>query len=111
MKKISLIKNKKHVIYAKKRFVWIKMMKIIKIKEMLKITAITQENLEELSIANAYKVPKDIPIILHNASYDTHFIINQLAEEFRGELNSMGKIWKNISLFLYRLRNNVMTTK
>ena len=111
MKKISLIKNKKYVIYAKKSFVWIKMMKIIKIKEMLKITAITQENLEELSIANAYKVPKDIPIILHNASYDTHFIINQLAEEFRGELNSMGKIWKNISLFLYRLRNNVMTTK
>ena len=26
------------------------------------------------------KVPKDIPIIIHNASYDTHFIINQLAE-------------------------------
>ena len=91
MKKISLIKNKKHVIYAKKRFVWIKMMKIIKIKEMLKITAITQENLEELSIANAYKVPKDIPIILHNASYDTHFIINQLAEEFKRELNCIGE--------------------
>ena len=34
-----------------------------------------------------YKVPKDIPIIIHNASYDTHFIINQLAEEFKGELN------------------------
>ena len=25
-----------------------------------------------------YKIPKDIPIIIHNASYDTHFIINQL---------------------------------
>ena len=33
-----------------------------------------------------YKVPKDIPIIIHNATYDTHFIINQLAEEFKGEL-------------------------
>ena len=31
----------------------IKMMKIRKIKERLKITAITQENLEELLIANA----------------------------------------------------------
>ena len=31
-----------------------------------------------------YNVPKDIPIINHNASYDTHFIINQLAEEFKG---------------------------
>ena len=34
-----------------------------------------------------YKVLKYIPIIIHNASYDTHFIINQLAEEFKGELN------------------------
>ena len=34
-----------------------------------------------------YKVPKDIPIIIYNASYDTHFVINQLAEEFKGELN------------------------
>ena len=34
-----------------------------------------------------YKDPKDIPIIIHNGSYDTHFTINQLAEEFKGELN------------------------
>ena len=53
MKKISLMKNKKHVIYVKKSFVWIKMVKIIKIKEGLQITTITQENLEELLIANA----------------------------------------------------------
>ena len=26
-----------------------------------------------------YKVQKEIPIIIHNATYDTHFIINQLA--------------------------------
>ena len=32
-----------------------------------------------------YKVPKDIPVIIHKTSYD--FIINQLAEEFKGELN------------------------
>ena len=38
-----------------------------------------------------YKAPKDILIIIHNASYDTHFIINQLAEEFKGELNSIGE--------------------
>ena len=34
-----------------------------------------------------YKVPKDIPIIIHNASYDTHLVINQLAKEFKGKLN------------------------
>ena len=26
-----------------------------------------------------YKVPKEIPIIVHNASYNTHFILNQSA--------------------------------
>ena len=33
------------------------------------------------------KVPNNIPIIIHNASYDTYFIINHLAEEFKGELD------------------------
>ena len=43
-----------------------------------------------------YKVPKDIPIIIQNASYDTHFITNQLAEEFKGELNCIRKNMENI---------------
>ena len=39
-----------------------------------------------------YKFPKDIPIIIiDNASYDTHFIINHLAEEFKGELDCIGE--------------------
>ena len=33
-----------------------------------------------------YKVVKDSPIIIHSANYDTHFIINQLAEEFKAKL-------------------------
>ena len=37
-----------------------------------------------------YKVRKEIPVIIHNASYDTHFILNQLAIEFKGELNCIG---------------------
>ena len=51
--KISAIKNTKYVIYAKISFVWIKMMKIIKKEKRLKIIFITQENLDELLIANA----------------------------------------------------------
>ena len=62
-----------------------------------------------------YEVPKDIPIIIHNTSYDTHFIINQLAEEFKDELNCIGKNiekYNNIILFLYQLRKKViMVTK
>ena len=43
------------------------------------------------SISNLkHKVPKEIPLIIHNASYDTHFILNQLAIEFKGELNCIG---------------------
>ena len=37
------------------------------------------------------KVPKNIPIVIHNASYDTHFIINQLAKEFKGEVDCIGE--------------------
>ena len=32
-----------------------------------------------------YEAPKNIPIVIHNAGYDTHFIIKQLAEEFKSE--------------------------
>ena len=38
-----------------------------------------------------YKVSKDVPIIIHNACRDTHFIINQLAKEFKGEVKCIGK--------------------
>ena len=51
-----------------------------------------------------YKVTKDIPMIIHNASYDTHFIINQLAEEFKGELNCIGENMEKYITFLCQLR-------
>ena len=38
------------------------------------------------SICNLnYKVQKEIPVIIHNATYDTHFIKNQLAIELKGK--------------------------
>ena len=46
-----------------------------------------------------YKVLKDIPIIIDNANYDTHFIINQLAEEFKGERNCIGDNMKKYITF------------
>ena len=57
------------------------------------------------------KVTKNIPIIIHNTSYDTHFITNQLAEEFKGELNCMGENLKNILLFLYQLIKKTIIVK
>ena len=55
-----------------------------------------------------YKVQKEIPIIIHNATYDTHFIINQLAIEFKDELNCIGDNIKNISLFLDQLKKKLI---
>ena len=52
-KEKKIIMNKKDVIYAKKSFVWIKVIKIILIEKRLNIIVIIQENLEELPIVNA----------------------------------------------------------
>ena len=39
-----------------------------------------------------YKEPKKIPIVFHNGStYDYHFIIKQLAEDFKGQFECLGE--------------------
>ena len=39
-----------------------------------------------------YKVPKEISVVFHNGStYDYHFIIRQLAEEFEGKFKCLGE--------------------
>ena len=54
-----------------------------------------------------YKVPKDIPIIIHNASYDTHFMLNQLAIEFKGELNCIGDNMEKYITFSVPIKKEV----
>ena len=45
------------------------------------------------SICNLrYKIPKEIPVVFHNGSkYDYHFIIKQLAREFKGNFECLGE--------------------
>ena len=45
------------------------------------------------SICNLnYKVPQEIPVKIHNGStYDYHFIIKELAEEFKGQFECLGE--------------------
>ena len=45
------------------------------------------------SICNLrYEILKEIPIVFHNGStYDYHFIIRQLAEEFKGNVECLGE--------------------
>ena len=39
-----------------------------------------------------YKISKEIPVVFHNGStYDYHFIIKELAEEFKGEFECLGE--------------------
>ena len=39
-----------------------------------------------------YKIPKEIPRVFHNGStYDYHFVIKELAEEFEGEFQCLGE--------------------
>ena len=38
-----------------------------------------------------YNIPKNIPIVIHNAVYNTHFIIKQLAEKFKVEFECIGQ--------------------
>ena len=47
----------------------------------------------EVEISNLrYKTPTEIPVVFHNVSiYDYHFIINQLAKEFHGQLECLGE--------------------
>ena len=111
MKKRSLIKSKKNAIYVKERFVRMKMLKIIKTRKKPKHCHYTGKlrGAAHSKCNLNYKVPKNIPIKIHNASYDTHFIINQLAEEFKDELDCIGEnMEKYILLFLYQLKNLMM---
>ena len=74
--------NKKYVIYGKKIFTNKKEKNYINkrnVKDQYHYTGKFRGAAHSKCNLN-YKVPKDIPIIIHNASYDAHFIINQLAE-------------------------------
>ena len=52
-----------------------------------------------------YKTPREIPIAFHNGStYDYHFIIKQLAEEFESEFDCIGQNMENILLFRHQLK-------
>ena len=58
-----------------------------------------------------YKVQKEIPIIIHNASYDTHFILNQLAIEFKGEINCIGDNMEKYITFSVRIKKECNNNK
>ena len=66
------------------------------------IIAITLENLEELLIVF------DIPVVIHNGStYDYHFIIKQLGEEFKGRFEFLGENTEKYITFSVPIKNEL----
>ena len=62
------------------------------------------------SICNLrYKTPKEIPVVFHNGStYDYHFIIKQLAIEFKGEFECLGENTKKYITFSVPIKKKNM---
>ena len=46
-----------------------------------------------------YKTLKEISVVVHNATYDHHFIIRQLAKEFDGQFECLGENSEKLLLF------------
>ena len=58
-----------------------------------------------------HNVPKKIPTVFDNGStYDYHFVIKKIAEEFKGDFECLGENTENLSLFQCLLKNK-MTEK
>ena len=64
------------------------------------------------SICNLrYKTPKEIPVVFHNGStYDYHFIIKQLAIEFKGEFECLGENSEKYITFLVPIKKKQLCT-
>ena len=55
-----------------------------------------------------YKVPKEIPIVLHNGSiYDYHFIIKELVKEFEDNFECLGKNTEKYITFSVPIKKKV----
>ena len=55
-----------------------------------------------------YKIPKEIPVVFHNGStYDYHFIIKQLAREFKGNFECLGENTEKYITFLVPIKKDL----
>ena len=98
------MKSKKYATYEKKSFVTIKIMKKnLKTKQKIRDHwhyTWTFRGAAHSECNLRCKAPKEIPVLFHNGStYDHHFIIKQLEEEFEGEFECLGKNTEKIFYF------------
>ena len=54
------------------------------------------------------KIPKEIPVVFHNGStYDNHFIIKELAKEFKGNFECLGENTENYITFSVPIKKKI----
>ena len=59
-----------------------------------------------------YKIPKEIPVVFHNGStYDYHFIIKELAEEFERQFECLGEITEKYTTFPVPIKKELDNSK
>ena len=65
------------------------------------------------SICNLnYKIPKDFPVVFHNGStYYYHFIIKQLAKEFKGNFDCLGENTEKYITFSVPIKKELNNSK
>ena len=89
------MKNESIVTYAGKNFVTTKMIKKYKLYHKVRDHCHYTGKFRgaEHNICNLrYKKQNEIPVVLHNGSTsDFHFVINELAKEFKGNIDCLGK--------------------
>ena len=100
MKKISLIKSKRSVTYAKKKISTDdNNKKYYKVRDHCHYTGKYRGAAHNICNLR-YKTPKEIPAIFHNGStYNYHFIIKQLTKEFNGHLECLGENTEKYTTF------------
>ena len=55
-----------------------------------------------------YKIPKEIPVVFHNGStYDYHFIIKELVEEFEGNFECLGENTEKYITFSVPIKKSI----
>ena len=55
-----------------------------------------------------YKIPKEIPVVFHNGStYDDHFIIKELTEEFEREFECLGETTEKYITFAVPMKKEI----
>ena len=100
------MQNKQKVCYiCKKRFSTNDgKKKCFKVKDHCHYTGKSARDISNLR----YKIPKEIHVVFHNGStYDYHFIIKKLAEEFEGEFECLGENTEKCITFSVPIKKEV----